>query len=79
MESQANSTTLGIIPLQPQHGQLRIASAHIMLSAYGAASPDEAGTYFLAHTFDGRCAASPAAGPWGFGLFVDLGVHSSKR
>jgi len=25
-----------------------------MLAAYGAAAADEAGTYFMAHTFDGR-------------------------
>jgi hypothetical protein len=25
-----------------------------MLAAYGTAAADEAGTYFLAHTFDGR-------------------------
>lgn len=52
--AQANSTTLGIIPLQPQQGPLRIATAHVMLAAYGAAAADEAGTYFMAHTFDGR-------------------------
>ncbi len=51
---QANSTTLGIIPLQPQQGPLRIATAHVMLAAYGTAAADEAGTYFMAHTFDGR-------------------------
>ncbi|KAK9830884.1 hypothetical protein WJX81_001702 [Elliptochloris bilobata] len=56
--AEANSTTLGVIPLQPQHGALRIASVYIMLAAYGAASPDEAGTYFMAHTFDNRRALS---------------------
>lgn len=50
-----------------------------MLSAYGAASPDEAGTYFLAHTFDGRCTPTLAAGLWGAGVDGGFGVRSSKR
>jgi len=54
--AQANSTNIGLIPLEAQHGSPRVASAHVMLAAYGTAAADEAGTYFLAHTFDGRYA-----------------------
>jgi len=35
-----------------------------MLAAYGTAAPDEAGTYFLAHTFDGRRAPGIEACAW---------------